>query len=457
MRLPRLVPVLVVTLLTPTCVATAQTTRATTPGAAATDIHRRVLLAGLSAYSPDARRDAQEKLIAMGESVEPGVVHAATAAVDPDARERARVVLKEIRTQRRLRDLTEPTRVTLHFDRAPARQVLASLYVRAGAQFRVFPPDPWESAGDAPVTVHLDNVPFWDAVRELEALTATTLSDVGWGASFVKVPPERMRGRVSVHGPFRVVAEDGPMPGSIRSLKVFLEPKIQVVWHARQAKLVGAGDGGARKDERKNPAHAWQADRWAESHVIGRSADVLEVEIPLDGVMRPTPHAKGTIPALLVAREVSVEDLPASASGSAMLAGQTFNWRLDSRTPEVHFLRVGPDWLIFAAAGSARPQQPLALAKELPAVSATLYDARGTPLLRGPDVRALARASYEWSFHQRLAPDAATQPRHGAAAAAAALRPPPPCGPPARIKLSLPTVTRPIEIPFEFGDPVKPR
>jgi hypothetical protein len=167
----------------------------------------------------------------------------------------------------------EPTRVTLHFDNAPVRQVLASLYVRAGAQFRAFPPDPWESAGDEPVTVHLDDVTFWDAVRKLEELTGLTLIDAGWGASFAKLPAELVRRRVSVHGPFRVVAEDGPMPGAIGSLKVFPEPKIKVAWHARQAQLVGRGN----RDQQGPLERAWQPNRWTESGVIGKSADILEV------------------------------------------------------------------------------------------------------------------------------------------------------------------------------------
>src|SRR5687768_4970959 len=95
--------------------ATAQTTRPATTDAPPTEIQRRILLASLSAYSDRARQDAQEKLTTMGDSVEPGLAHAAATAIDPDARQRARTVLDEIRTQRRLRDLMEPTRVTLHF------------------------------------------------------------------------------------------------------------------------------------------------------------------------------------------------------------------------------------------------------------------------------------------------------------------------------------------------------
>jgi hypothetical protein len=452
MRLLTVAPCVVVAILAPLCVSTAQATRPASTHAQPTEVQRRVLLASLSGYSYRTRQDAQEKLITMGDSVEPGLAHAAATAIDPDARLRARTILDEIRTQRRLRELMEPTRVTLHFDNAPARQVLASLYVRAGAEFRVFPPDPWESAGDEPVTVHLDNVPFWDAVAKLEELTGLTLVDAGWGARFVRVRPELARGRVSVHGPYRVVAEDGPMPGSIRALKVFLEPKVKVIWHARQTKL-----SRHSPEEFKALGLAWRADRWRESRVIGRSADVLEVELPLEGVMRPIAHVKGTIPALLVAREEVIEDLHPTSWGNAAVAGQTFTWSLLSPVPEVHVLRVGPAWQAFAAVDPARPSQPLALAKELPAVRPTLYDARGTPLLRSPDVKVLAGASYEWSFHQRLPQNARAKAGDGGAEGVAVQPPPPPpCGPPARMKLALPTVTREIAIPFEFGRPPAP-
>ena len=453
MRLLTLVTWMTAAIVAPTRLAGAQATRPATAAGQTTEIQRRVLLAGLSAYSRHARQDAQEKLIAMGDSVEPGLMHAVATAADPDARDRARLILDEVRTRRRLRELMEPTRVTLHFENTPARQVLASLYVRAGAQFRVFPPDPWESAGDEPVCVHLDNVPFWDAVAKLEDQTGLTLIDAGWGARFVRVRPELARGRMSVHGPFRVVAEDGPMPGSIRSLKVFLEPKIRVAWHARQAKL--AGGGGERDARMTPPGLAWQADRWTESRVIGKSADVLEVEMPLEGVMRAIAHVKGTVPALLVAREELIEELDTSAWDKATIATRTFTWKLQRSKDDVHILRIEPESQPFGTPDSVRPQPlALALAKQLPAVRPTLYDARGTPLLRSPTVNVLPGESYEWFFHQHLPLDAhAKPPARGAGGGEAnPIQPPPPCGPPARMKWALPTVTREIAIPFEFGN-----
>ena len=408
---------------------------ATTDVSPATEIQRRVLLASLSAYSPRTRQEAQEKLKLLGQSVEAGLAHAAATAQDADARDRAQRVLDEIRSQRRLRDLMEPTRVTLHFDRAPARQVLASLYVRAGAQFRVFPPDPWESAGDAPVTVHLDDVPFWEAVAKLEEVTGLTLIDAGWGATFARLPPGVPRGRVSVHGPYRVVADDDAMAVGVRSLKVFLEPKVRVVWHARQAKLAGAAAGDDGRDTRKTAALAWQADRWADSRVIGKSDDVLEVEMPLAGVMRPGGHVKGTIPALLAAREEVIEDLQATLSGFATIAGRQVTWSLYGPKTDVHVLQLDPQWRPF---GTPVQPQPLALGRELPAVRPTLYDARGTPLLRDPTVRVMSHGSYEWRFHQRRPQDTGAEP---------------PCGKPVRMKWAFPTMAREIAIPFEFGQP----
>jgi hypothetical protein len=175
--------------------------------------------------------------------------------------------------------------------------------------------------------------------------------------------------------------------------------------------------------------------------------------------MRPRPHAQGVIPALLVAREELIEDLQPGpwGNGSAAIAGQTFTWRLDSRVPDVHVLRVEPQW--YVPANLARPAQPLALASELPAVHPTLYDARGTPLLRRPNLKVLGPARHEWSFQQRLTLlEEPAKPADGGAQPVAVQPPPPPppSGPPARIKFALPTVTREIAIPFKFAPPPAP-
>jgi hypothetical protein len=95
-------------------------------------------------------------------------------------------------------------------------------------------------------------------------------------------------------------------------------------------------------------------------------------------------------------------------------------------------------------------QQQLVLAKELPDVRPMLYDARGIPLVRGPVLNALGPGSCQWTFHQHLTADdrQAKAPAAAAAQAPAALQEP---GPPAQMKLAVPTVTREIAIPFEFG------
>src|SRR5688500_10118511 len=105
MRLLTLAPCLIVATLPPARLSAAQATPPATRAAQPAESQHRILLACLSAYSHRTRADAQEKLLRMGEAVEPGLVHAAATAADPDARQRARTVLDEIRTQRRLREL----------------------------------------------------------------------------------------------------------------------------------------------------------------------------------------------------------------------------------------------------------------------------------------------------------------------------------------------------------------
>jgi hypothetical protein len=462
MRLLILVPCLVVAILVHAGVVAAQAKAPATTDSPAADIQHRVLLASLSAYTTRTRNDAQAKLLTMGDSVEPGLVLAAATARDDDARQRARSILDAIRTQRRIRQLMEPTRVTLHFDHAPVRDILASLYIRAGGDLWRLPPDPWGFQGDDTVTVHLDGVAFWDAISKLEELTGLTLTDAGWGARFERVPGELRRGRrVCVSGPFRVVAEDGPMPGSIASLKVFLEPKLKVLSHAQQARLLG------RDDEHGKPlAHAWLDDRRADERIIGRSGDVLDVQLPFAGLIQPIAHFKGTIPAVLIAREELIDVSPFGEQAS--VGGRTFSWKLYIGGDNVYLLRIyEPQRLPLRTPDLAPPPgQQRALPTVLPDMRLMMYDAHGVLLLRSPDVKMLGLGFFEWTFHQRLPEDrrakrpgdkgdaAATAPASapaGAGAGAAAGS-----GAPARMTLALPTMTRTIEIPFEFGPPPAP-
>jgi hypothetical protein len=404
--------------------------------AAEDDVRTRVLVASLSGYSKSVRDSAQADLTSQGESAEARLAVAAATATDEDARRRAQIVLDDIRLRRRLRELMEPTRVTLHFDHAPARDVLAKLYVRAGSQWRTVPPEPFESAGDVPVTVHLDDVPFWYAVARVEELTSLILTDDGGGeaARFVKVPlPLTKRPRTSVHGPFRVVAEDGPIAGSIRGLKVYPEPKIQVAWHSRQAKLTDVGGANAPL------GLAWLGNQQADARVAVSRPDVFDVELPLGGLFGAR-RTQGTIIAVLVAREEVIEDL-LPAFGTTAIAGQEVSWSMEFRPRGAYGLSLQPrlrSLEIPAAALAAK----IKWSKELSLVRPTLYDGQGLALLRHPNVNVMAPSGFQWTFQQRPAADrATTNPDRDRK--------------PIRLTLSMPTESREIEIPFDFAPAVK--
>ena len=88
---------------------------------------------------------------------------------------------------------------------------------------------------------------------------------------------------------------------------------------------------------------------------------------------------------------------------------------------------------------------------DLPRVRPMLYDARGMPLLRSPNLTVREPGIFQWAFLQRMAAPARAKPAGAADAAGDADLAPPQCGPPARIQLAEPTVTREIEIPFAFA------
>ena len=63
-------------------------------------------------------------------------------------------------------DLTEPTMVTIRLDNMPAKAIFNELATQEGSEFRTLPPDMWDRAPGAPITVNAVNQPFWVVMKE---------------------------------------------------------------------------------------------------------------------------------------------------------------------------------------------------------------------------------------------------------------------------------------------------
>jgi hypothetical protein len=63
-------------------------------------------------------------------------------------------------------DITQPTLVTVKLDNAPAKAVFNELATQMGAEFGTLPPDLWDKNPGTPISLNVDNQPFWLAMKD---------------------------------------------------------------------------------------------------------------------------------------------------------------------------------------------------------------------------------------------------------------------------------------------------
>ena len=70
-------------------------------------------------------------------------------------------------------------RVTLKYNDAPAKEIFAALGREAGVVIRTSPKDLWDKHGETRLSVSLNDVTFWTAMRELCEKSGLTVQRVG--------------------------------------------------------------------------------------------------------------------------------------------------------------------------------------------------------------------------------------------------------------------------------------
>ena len=304
-----------------------------------------------------------------------------------------------------------PSLVTLSFKDALAKDVYESLYAQANAKLVTWPDhlfDHWEKRL---VTINLDKVPFWHAIDALEAQTGLTVEDIGQQMVLKEAHRAAAKGPVSITGPFMVVGENWGEPETIHRLKVFVEPRIRVLGHDRDATIEEATDD---RGQRINIAR--QRRESFDDFSVGNAFDV-DVDELQD---RKVKFLRGSVRAVILAREdkVEFEGIARANNVEKKLNGRRF--LINAINPEQG------DWFVTVIAYNTDP--PTA---GLGQMRATMIDANGIALHsvgRGatghPD-----RIQFTLSFTQ--GPD---------------------CGLPAKLVMEFPVETKEIKIPFEFGE-----
>ena len=423
--------------------ATAAATQATMPAAtqlATLDVETqayelRVLVASLSAVDPQARADAKRQLIKTGKPAIKPLEELIKTTPDPVARQLAREILDDVNgaappapAPAAQVGVWEATPVSLHFDKAPAREVYESLYQQAGMDRfplrpRWGPVDrhPWHRADNTPVTIHLDRVSFWDAIVELEKQTGLTVTEGMRGDSAVldrsRDPHDRPPMRV--HGPFLLVADGRESSGHFRTLTVYTEPKLRVAPASIDVRVDAALDRAGRSVEpmptgRPSPPRGFEVERPPHRGPYDLT-NVLLAHVP---PRAPLAYFKGVIHAKLVypedTKEVVVDQL---------------------NDGKAHLEEAGGLALDVTKVGGGKFAVTIRLRDEFGEraryARLSLEDAKGNPLQ--PD---------GYTSYQRLAGEFSATWTFNALAAV---------GPPTKLSVQIPLKPRLAEIPFEFG------
>ena len=134
--------------------------------------------------------------------------------------------------------------VTLKFTDALPKDIFAELAKQSGAELKTYPRNLWDAHEWRPVSVNLENVSFWHAVKELSDKTGITLQRMGMDRELVLVLGQGkpwLNSPTAEHGPFLVVAQSAylSLNADLTSKEVrrnctirfmvYAEPKVKVL------------------------------------------------------------------------------------------------------------------------------------------------------------------------------------------------------------------------------------
>ncbi len=120
-----------------------------------------------------ARREEAEQdlysLVLSHPALEEWLTSASRREASPEVRARASSVLSKLAEHR----LLGATLITLNVQQVHPRELIRALSEQSGVKFDYWPQDPWDQGGaaDGRVSLEVSNVPFWEAMRQVSAVT----------------------------------------------------------------------------------------------------------------------------------------------------------------------------------------------------------------------------------------------------------------------------------------------
>jgi hypothetical protein len=312
-------------------------------------------------------------------------------------------------------EIAEPASlVTLHFADAPVQTVYESLYKQAHAKLTA-EPGIWDDHRRVKtVTIDVDKVPFWTAMRRLNKQTHLAPSNFPRSSELCEDHQQSLRSPASIHGPFMVLIDDTFGGRAINRLTVYVEPRLQVLSHAREAKVALA------TDEDGETIAVAPRDR---SDFDCMDGNVFSVDVPLDRQFGDTraAHLKGSVRVKLAAGQGSLEIDNA-------LAANNIRRDLDNLRFMINVMTVDDgEYLVKMLVSNEGPN-----AEGMMKFDVSLVDANGRALAQGGMNGGGGGKGWGATYHFQ----------QGTAN-----------GPPSKLVIKYPAKSRDVEVPFEFEIP----
>jgi hypothetical protein len=396
--------------------------------------HVQHLLQQLSSDNWADRQSAQQTLVQFGDAAEPALRAALKKALDPETQTRIEESIQEIDANR----LTGPSMVTLDYDAADLKLVLADLSRQAHAEI-IVPNMNWRGMAKG-VTIHVHHQLFWTAMTELCQQTGLSPQFDGSDHKMTLVPSnDFLSGIIQCQGPFLVVARRITLNAELSlaagqaerrntslELAILAEPKLTLVGHAYMPHIDAALDDAGnsltpgRARFRFNPmmmnamnvddARLWMAN--------------INLECP-DDHSKKIAKLKGSFRAAIETRsEVWViPNILKAQAPTRTFGSSTFSVDSITQTQNVYMVRVS----------GLRPPT-ISDDAFLGLGQIDLIDSHGKPLTRRPlgGGGGMNRMMYTFSFDSN---DPAN-----------------PAGEPTKMVWRVPVGTKVLEVPFEFKD-----
>lgn len=381
------------------------------------------------------RQGAQQKLVGLGDAALPTLRKAMKSSRDPEMVSRIEEAIRQIDANR----LTGPSIVTLDYDNADLKTVLADLSKQAGAPVEMASGfGAGVAANPGTVTIHVHAKPFWAAMKELcDTCNISPRFDNGDSKMILYPGGDFLSGIWQCDGPFMIVARrinesaDLPLgPGqAVRrmtnlEIAVAAEPKLTVIGHGYMPRIDEAVDDmghslkGVSRWMRFNPMMSMPINA-DDSRIWMMNIDLHREDDKAKKIAR----LRGKIPVSIATRfqRWEVPDVLKVHDLSKQFGNCTYSIDSITATPNDYQLRVSATRLSTSTNDAS-----------LGVGQIDLLDAKGRPLTRRPfgGGGGMQRIMYNFSFDRN-------DPNH-------------PAGEPAKLVWKVPVATQMIEVPFDF-------